>query len=221
MSIMTTKEDYFRQRNASLKNENRIVAAKREIDTIKFILKEFFNFELSSGMKVLDLGSGDRFLKNEFEDRGITYKDYDINDINLDIDKFNDNDDEFDLIVSLAVLEHLENPNFFLNECKRVLKNDSCLYLSTPNLKYSKDTFWNDPTHVKPYTETSLKNILLSEGFRDVEILPNLRCKSRWWYEGRFRFFKAYYLLPFKGNAKFVPNFLKGKSSGLFAIGKK
>ena len=38
---MSIKEDYFRQRNASLKNENRIDAAKREIDTIKFILKEF------------------------------------------------------------------------------------------------------------------------------------------------------------------------------------
>tara|TARA_B100000989_G_C19464826_1_gene437791 strand:+ start:174 stop:830 length:657 start_codon:yes stop_codon:yes gene_type:complete len=218
---MNIKKDYFNQRNLSLKNENRLVAAEREIDTIKFILKEFFNFELSSGMKVLDLGSGDKFLKNEFEDRGIVYKDYDINDINFDTDKFNDRDNEFDLIVSLAVLEHLENPKLFLNECKRVLKDSSFLYLSTPNWKYSRDTFWNDPTHVKPYTEISLKNILLSEGFRNVEILPNLRCKSKWWYEGKFKFLKAYYLLPFKGDAKFVPDFLKGKSRGLFAIGKK
>lgn len=218
---MDIKKDYFNQRNLSLKNENRLVAAEREIDTIKFILKEFFNFELSSGMKVLDLGSGDRFLKNEFEDRGIEYKDYDINDINFDTDKFNDRDNEFDLIVSLAVLEHLENPKLFLNECKRVLKDNCFLYLSTPNWKYSRDTFWNDPTHVKPYTEISLKNILLSVGFRNVEILPNLRCKSKWWYEGKFKFLKAYYLLPFKGDAKFVPDFLKGKSRGLFAIGKK
>ena len=61
----------------------------------------------------------------------------------------------------------------------------------------------------------------MSKGFTNVKILPNLRCKSRWWYEGRFRFFKAYYLLPFKGDTKFVPDFLKGKSRGLFAIGKK
>ena len=58
---MSIKKDYFKQRNLSLKNENRIIAAKREIDTINFILKEFFNFKISSGMKVLDLGSGDRF----------------------------------------------------------------------------------------------------------------------------------------------------------------
>ena len=218
---MNIKEDYFNQRNQSLKNENRIVAAKREVDTIKFLLEEFFDFKLCSGMKVLDLGSGDRFLKNEFENRGIAYKDYDIYDINFDTDKFSYEDNEFDLIVSLAVLEHIENPNLFLNECKRVLKDNSFLYISTPNWKYSRDTFWNDPTHVKPYSEKSLKNILISKGFRNVKILPNLRCKSKWWYEGKLRFFKAYYLLPFQGNTKFVPNFLKGKSKGLFAIGKK
>lgn len=218
---MSIKKDYFNQRNKSLKNENRSVAAKREIDTIRFLLKEFFDFKLSLGMKVLDLGSGDRFLKNEFEDRGITYKDYDIYDINFDTDKFYYKDNEFDLVVSLAVLEHLKNPDLFLNECKRVLKNNSFLYLSTPNWKYSRNTFWNDPTHVKPYTEKSLKKILTSKDFRNVKILPNLRCKSKWWYEGKFRFFKAYYFLPFQGNAKFVPDFLKGKSKGFFAIGKK
>ncbi len=218
---MGIKEEYFKQRNASLKNENRVYAAKRELKTIEFILKEFFNFELTKGLSVLDLGSGDRFLKSQFEERGIIYKDYDINDLDFEVDKFHDEDNKFDLIVSLAVLEHIKNPSLFLSECKRVLKDNSYLFLSTPNWKYTRDTFWNDPTHVKPYSEVSLKNILLSKGFRDIEILPNLRCKSKWWYEGKFKFFKAYYLLPFKGDTKFVPEFLKGKSRGLFAIGKK
>ena len=116
-----------------------------------------FNFELTKGSHVLDLGSGDRFLKDQLEEKGIVYKDYDINDLDFEVDKFNDEDDKFDLIISLAVIEHIKNPGLFLSECKRVLKNDSCLYLSTPNWKYSRDTFWNDPTHVKPYTETSFK----------------------------------------------------------------
>ena len=218
---MKIKEDYFRQRNYSLKSDNRVAAAKKEIITIKFILKEFFKFNLIQGMKVLDLGSGDQFLKNEFENMGIIYRDYDIHDINFETDKFKDKDNEFDLIVCLAVLEHIQNPDLFLNECKRVLKINSYFYLSTPNWKYSKDIFWDDPTHVKPYSETSLKKILTLKGFRNIKIFPNLRCKSKYWYEGKFKFFKAYYLLPFTGNAKFVPDFLKGKSKGLFAIGKK
>lgn len=218
---MNNKKNYFNQRNLSLKSQNRVLAAKREIDTINFIFKEFFQFKLIPGMKVLDLGSGDRFLKNEFEDRGIIYEDYDINNIDFETDKFKNKDNEFDLIVSLAVLEHIENPDLFLSECKRVLKKNSYLYLSTPNWNFSKETFWDDPTHVKPYTEANLKDILLSKGFREIEIFPNLRCKSKWWYEGKFKFLKAYYLLPFKGDTRFVPDFLKGKSSGLFAIGKK
>ena len=217
---MNIKENYFRQRNLSLKKENRVIAAKREIDTINFILKEFFQFNLISGMKVLDLGSGDRFLKDEFEDRGIIYEDYDIMDIDFEKDKFKNKDNEFDLVISLAVLEHIKNPNLFLDECKRVLKKNS-LYLSTPNWKYSKDLFLGRPYACKPYTDTSLNDILTSKGFTNVKILPNLRCKSKWWYEGKFKFLKAYYLLPFKGDAKFVPNFLKGKSKGLFAIEKK
>ena len=218
---MTSKKEYFTQRNSSLLKDNRSYAAKREVDTIKFILETFFKYKITVGMNVLDLGSGDKFLKNELEERGMIYKDYDINDIDFETDKFNDEDNKFDLVVSLAVIEHIQNPNLFLNECKRVLKKNSYLYLSTPNWKYSKDTFWDDPTHVKPYSEDSLKNTLSSKGFRNVEILPNLRCKSKWWYEGKFKFFKAYYLLPFQGNVKFVPNFFKGKSKGMFAIAKK
>ncbi len=218
---MDFKKKYFIKRNLSLLGDNRNLSAKREIETLKFLLKTFFNFDLKIGMNILDLGSGDKFLKKEFEERGMIYKDYDINDINFEVDKFNYVDNKFDLVVSLAVLEHIKNPDLFLSECKRVLKNNSHIYLSTPNWKYSKDTFWNDPTHVKPYSEKSLKDILTLKGFRNVEILPNLRCKSRWWYEGKFRFLKAYYLLPFQGNVKFVPNFFKGKSKGMFAIAKK
>ena len=33
--------------------------------------------------------------------------------------------------------------------------------------------------------------------------------------------FKANYLLPFTNDAKFVPEFLKGKSKGMFGIGVK
>ena len=129
---------------------------KKIKQVLNFILRNINSFYYNS----IDLGSGDKFLKNEFMEKGMTYKDYDINDIDFEIDKFNDEDDTFDLVVSLAVLEHIKNPNLFLSECKRVLKKNSHIYLSTPNWKYSKDTFWDDPTHVKPYSEESLKNIL-------------------------------------------------------------
>ena len=218
---MTFKQDYLLNKITNWKNHDRNSMAEREFQTIAYLLKVFYDFELKKGSNILDLGSGDQFLINEFKKRGISYFSQDINDLDFEKDKFSFESNKFDLVISLAVLEHLKNPNIFLEESRRVLKNESYLFLSTPNWKYSKDIFYDDVTHVKPYSPESLNEILCIKNFKDVKIMPNLRCKSRWWYEGKFRFFKAYYLLPFTGNAKFVPDFLKGKSKGLFAIAKK
>jgi SAM-dependent methyltransferase len=218
---MTFKQDYLLNKITNWKNHDRNSMAEREFQTIAYLLKVFYDFELKKGSNILDLGSGDQFLINEFKKRGISYFSQDINDLDFEKDKFSFESNKFDLVISLAVLEHLKNPDLFLEESRRVLKNESYLFLSTPNWKYSKDIFYDDVTHVKPYSPESLNEILCIKNFKDVKIMPNLRCKSRWWYEGKFRFFKAYYLLPFTGNAKFVPDFLKGKSKGLFAIAKK
>ena len=184
-------------------------------------MKVFYGFELKKGSNILDLGSGDQFLMNEFKKRGISYFSLDIKDLDFEKDKFSFESNKFDLVISLAVLEHLKNPDLFLEESRRVLKNESYLFLSTPNWKYSKDIFYDDVTHVKPYSPESLNEILCIKNFKDVKTMPNLRCKSKKWYEGKFRFFKAYYFFPFNGDSKFVPKFLKGRSKGLFAIGKK
>jgi len=218
---MTFKQDYLQNKVANWKNYDRNLLAEREFKTISYLLKVFYNFELKKGSSILDLGSGDQFLRNEFSKREISYFSLDINDLDFEKDKFSFKDNKFDLVISLAVLEHLKNPDIFLDEIRRVLKDESYLFLSTPNWKYSKNTFYDDVTHVKPYSPESLNEILSIKNFKDIKIMPNLRCKSKKWYQGKFRFFKAYYLLPFKGDTKFISDFLKGKSKGLFAIGKK
>ena len=218
---MTFKQDYLQNKAANWKNHDRNLLAEREYKTISYLLKVFYNFELKKGSSILDLGSGDQFLRNEFSKREISYFSLDINDLDFENDKFNFKDDKFDLVISLAVLEHLKNPDLFLNESRRVLKNESFLFLSTVNWKYSKNIFYDDVTHVKPYSPESLAEILSIKKFMDIKIMPNLRCKSKWWYHGRFKFFNANYLVPFTNNAKFIPQFLKGKSKGMFAIAKK
>jgi SAM-dependent methyltransferase len=218
---MTFKQDYLLNKLTYWKNHNRNSMAEREFDTLTYLLGVFCGYKLKKGSSVLDLGSGDQFLKDEFNKREISYFSLDIKDLNFETDKFTFDDNKFDLVISLAVLEHLKNPDIFLNESKRVLKKESYLFLSTPNWKYSKNIFYDDVTHVKPYSPESLNEILSIKGFKDIKILPNLRCKSKWWYEGSFKFFKACYLIPFTNNAKFIPKFLKGKSRGMFALAKK
>ena len=138
----------------------------------------------------MDLGSGDKFLEKIFNKNKISYYSLDIEDLDFEKDTFNFKDNEFDLVISLAVLEHLKSPDLFLKETKRVLKKSSFLFLSTPNWKYSKNDFYDDVTHVKPYSPVSLKKLLEIKGFRDVKTMPNLRCKSKSWYEGKYRFFE-------------------------------
>tara|TARA_B100000780_G_scaffold277445_1_gene248166 strand:+ start:438 stop:1100 length:663 start_codon:yes stop_codon:yes gene_type:complete len=217
---MTFKQDYLLSKITNWKNHDRNSMAEREFRTITYLLKVFYGFELKKGSNILDLGSGDKFLMNEFKKRGISYFSLDIKDLDFEKDKFSFESNKFDLVISLAVLEHLKNPDLFLEESRRVLKNESYLFLSTPNWKYSKDIFYDDVTHVKPYSPESLNEILCIKSFKDVKIMPNLRCKSKWWYEGRFKFFKANYLVPFTNNIKFIPKFLKGKSRGMFAIAR-
>ena len=57
--------------------------------------------------------------------------------------------------------------------------------------------------------------------FENVKTFPGLRCKSKWWYVGKYRFQKARYLFPFTNELKYIPSFLKGKARSIIAIGQK
>ena len=122
---MTFKQDYLLNKLTYWKNHNRNSMAERELDTLTYLLRVFYSYELKKGSCVLDLGSGDQFLKEEFNKRGISYFSLDIKDLDFEKDKFTFDDNKFDLVISLAVLEHLKNPDIFLNESRRVLKSGS------------------------------------------------------------------------------------------------
>jgi ubiquinone/menaquinone biosynthesis C-methylase UbiE len=66
------------------------------------------------------------FAKKEYSGKNITYKKSDGKTIPFA-------DDTFDVIVSFETIEHLEDYNFFMQEIKRVLKEDGLFILSTPN----------------------------------------------------------------------------------------
>jgi len=95
--------------------------------------------------------------------------------------------------------------------------------MDTPDIEACGSKFWNDPTHVHPYTRASLRTLLEMNGFKDVLVTPNYRCKKRSMYSGtNFSFVRARYLMPLSGlNSLPVPGFLKGRCTGLFAFSRK
>lgn len=215
------KKIYFSNRNVNIAESdyrNRKILGEIEVKNFNFLINKFYSTEINE-KRILDLGAGDKFLKNPFENYGCKYESLDIEELNFEIESFPFEDNSFDFIICLAVIEHLNSHYHFLQECKRVLKKDGLIFLSTPNWKYDYNNFYNDYTHVRPFTPKSLKDILYHNQFKKIYILPGLRNKPLWMYKFFFRFFLAK-IIPFKGNARFVPNFLKGKATSLFALAK-
>ena len=99
-------------------------------------------------LKHLDIGSGTGELIKRLRERGIhadssacDYTDHlmrlegqhvDLVDLNADALPYADG--TFDVITATEIIEHLENPRFFLREIARVLKPGGICVLSTPNV---------------------------------------------------------------------------------------
>jgi len=216
------KEKYFHQVLSNNIKVNRELLAIREFSTIKQVGSYIDYYPTNNiNKKFVDLGCGDKHLENVVITNGFKYVGLDINDINFESDKFPLEDNSIEIVVSLAVLEHIHDPNNFLTECYRILKPGGLIFLSTPNFALCYKFFYDDPTHVRAYTPKSLKTLLEIFNFKKVDIFPALRCKPKWYYTGRNRFFKASKLLPFRGDNKYAPKFLKGKTLGIFGVGIK
>ena len=222
--MIANKKGYFNSRNAALASRNdRQALGEREVRTLLAMHRADSNLNFLSGKSVADLGCGDRYIRKAFEDRGASYRGIDIDECNLEVERLPLEDQTTDIVVCLALIEHLADPGHFLAETKRILKSGGLLWMSTPDIEACGAKFWNDPTHVHPYTRSSFQMLLEMNGFRDVLVTPNYRCKPKSYYrDSGFNFFRARHLMPFSGTTNVpVPSFLKGGCTGLFALGRK
>ena len=200
---------------------NEIYLKRRVFFTFKNLIKTFYNQDIKSFKEILDLGAGDKSFVKVVKENGINCRGLDVDEIDLENEKINYEDCEFDLVTGISLIEHIFNPSNFLKESYRVLKKDRFLILVTPDWEYNFKNFYNDPTHIRPYTQRSLKFLLKSFGFYQINIVPWLVCKPSWLWKIPFSFFIARNL-PFRHNSiKFIPEFLKGRSKTLLVICKK
>lgn len=115
-------------------------------------------------------------------------------DAEKDFIPFDDN--VFDYVFIKSVIEHIANTDLFLSEIYRVLKPGGIVIVLTPDYQKQKDFFYDDYTHIKPFTLTSLKMALRLNGFTldiakyfwyykkiwEKKIFPNfLNCRFGYW----------------------------------------
>lgn len=212
--------DYFEAliKTEKYETKNQIFLKTRVFKTLNNLIKTFFNDSFKKNQFLLDLGSSYGAFVEIAKKNGLNAKGLDIKDLNLEKDSIHLADESCDVVTAISLLEHLNQPDHLLKEVKRILKKNGYFIIVTPNWPYNVKTFFDDPTHVHPYSKKSLEFLLKLNNFNNIKIVPWLVCKPTWMWKIPFSFFLAR-IIPFRGDVnKWIPEFLKGKSKTLLSI---
>lgn len=143
----------------------------------------FERFQMKQGDRLLDVGCGRGDFTKGFKDLGLEVAGIDrekgdsemlygidmrLND-DLEHNPFPFEDGSFDIVFSKSVVEHIWNPSNFMKETYRVLKPGGRVITMTPDWQSQMYIFYDDPTHVHPYTITGLRDLLAMYGFKESE----------------------------------------------------
>ena len=194
---------------------------QKESVAADFLVRVIRNYTSKTDLKVLDFGAGDFALTKALTSRGINTQGVDIDNLDFRSDKVSFPNNHFDAVLLMSIVEHLTDPTNVFEEAKRLLKQNGLLIVITPNWKYCYKSFYEDLTHIKPYTVNSLKFTVEMFGFLMLSVMPWSPRKSINFLLKSFAI-KVCAHLPLRGDSRMpVPKIIKGKSSTLLVVAKK
>jgi len=161
----------------------------------KLISYLFNAFQMKEGMTLLEPGCGRGEHLRLFKELGLEVHGVDLSpqapllasDLNISVSDLESAslpfpDNHFDVIYSKSFLEHVRDPSEFLKEAYRVLKPGGLILSMVPDWESQYKKFYDDYTHVSPFTIISLKNIQLVIGFENVKVYKFRQLPLVWKY---------------------------------------
>lgn len=149
----------------------------------------YHRFSMQPGMKFLDNGCGRGDFLAAFGKLGLETYGTDIVQgckqtqlVDLNQGKLPFPEETFDVVFSKSVIEHIEKQEHYMQEMKRVLKDDGLLIILVPDWKTQHIIFYEDPTHIHPYTQKSIDRLLNMMGFREVNSEEFIQLPQVWKY---------------------------------------
>lgn len=165
----------------------------REGQYTTFHIRELSNtVDLSTGDVVLDVACGNGTLLNELSKKAkIQANGIDMSenmicaakmrypDMNFEVSPCYPlawSDESIDVITVCCAFHHFDNPQGFVNECKRVLKKNGAVYIADPNfgtiVRFVANKFWfpfSKSGDVRVYSKKELEKFFYSCGFKTVQ----------------------------------------------------
>jgi len=170
----------------------KVMKYKSDIDVNRRF--EMFKDRINKNMKLLEVGCGYGFFIEHLKNKGYNIKGIEISnsrreygikelgctiyDVNLMIEDILDSQNEkYDVIFLFHVLEHLSEPEQFLKNISKMLKEEGTLIIEVPNLddhmiEISEQyrNFYFQRAHITYFEKHTLNNLLIKSGYVNIEI---------------------------------------------------
>lgn len=156
----------------------------------------FKKFSMQPGDSILEIGAGRCELLSGFKKLGMncyaidaapsSKKWADESGINFELSSFDSKKPfkpfakNFDFIISKSFIEHIETPVEYGVKCMEILVNNGTNIVLTPDFESNYRIFFDDLTHIKPFTIPSLRQLFESAGFKEIEVSRFRQLPSTW-----------------------------------------
>ena len=157
----------------------------------------FQAFGMEPGMKLLESGCGRGEFLGHFHKLGLECHGLDrsaeikallagsgipvqICDVEKEKVPFADN--TFDVVYNKSFLEHLRDPDIFLNEARRILRPGGLLLCLVPDWESNYKIYFDDFTHRTPFSAVSLRDIYRICDFERISVYKFRQLPIVWQY---------------------------------------